>query len=299
MGRGMELRRFASAAAFLEVAQAWLERREVENSLMLGLAVRFAAAAAAPVAAPYYAALVRGTDPCFAVLMTPPHRLILAGAHDDAASAAQHVAADLRCAGLLAPGVIGRKDTAVAFAAAWAKHEGGTAHTLREERIYDIKRVASVPQPQGELRTASPDDAPLVAGWLRAFHHEATPDNPPGDADRMARRGIHERRFVLWQTDKPVAMAASARPTRTSIGINAVYTPIEHRRRGYATALVAGLCRRLLVGDRRTCCLYADLANPTSNHIYRTIGFRPVCDAMEIAFAGADAPQQETGHEPA
>ena len=113
----MELRRFASAAAFLDVAQAWLESREVENSLMLGLAVRFAAAAAAPVAAPYYATLVRGTDPCFAVLMTPPHRLILAGAHADAASAAQHVAADLRRAGLVAPGVIGRKDTAVAFAA--------------------------------------------------------------------------------------------------------------------------------------------------------------------------------------
>jgi uncharacterized protein len=36
--------------------------------------------------------------------------------------------------------------------------------------------------------------------------------------------------------------------------------------------------------DNRYCCLYTDLANPTSNAIYYRIGYRPVCDAAEYFF---------------
>ena len=34
----------------------------------------------------------------------------------------------------------------------------------------------------------------------------------------------------------------------------------------------------------RFCCLYTDLANPTSNKIYVDIGYQPVCDSVEYAF---------------
>jgi hypothetical protein len=36
---------------------------------------------------------------------------------------------------------------------------------------------------------------------------------------------------------------------------------------------------------KRFCFLYTDLANPTSNAIYMRLGYRPVCDSREIAFA--------------
>jgi predicted GNAT family acetyltransferase len=63
-----------------------------------------------------------------------------------------------------------------------------------------------------------------------------------------------------------------------------VYTPPELRRRGYASALVAALSRRLLDEGRRFCFLYTDLANPTSNHIYREIGYEEVCPATSYRF---------------
>jgi hypothetical protein len=43
----------------------------------------------------------------------------------------------------------------------------------------------------------------------------------------------------------------------------------------------------LLTGTTTTCVLFTDLANPTSNAIYRRIGYQPVCDAVEIAFEPA------------
>ncbi|HEY96946.1 MAG TPA: GNAT family N-acetyltransferase, partial [Dehalococcoidia bacterium] len=64
-----------------------------------------------------------------------------------------------------------------------------------------------------------------------------------------------------------------------------VYTPPEHRRKGYATACVAGVCREILKSGYDFCTLYTDLSNPTSNSIYMKIGFRPVCDNVEYAFA--------------
>ena len=49
----------------------------------------------------------------------------------------------------------------------------------------------------------------------------------------------------------------------------AAATPARWSRRSSQAALDAG---------RRFCFLFTDLANPTSNHIYETIGYRPVRD---------------------
>jgi predicted GNAT family acetyltransferase len=64
-----------------------------------------------------------------------------------------------------------------------------------------------------------------------------------------------------------------------------VYTPPEHRGHGYGSAVTAAASQIALDRGKRFCFLYTDLANPTSNAIYTRIGYRPVCDSREIAFA--------------
>jgi predicted GNAT family acetyltransferase len=66
--------------------------------------------------------------------------------------------------------------------------------------------------------------------------------------------------------------------------IGPVYTPPEHRRRGYGSVLTADLSRRLLAEGRAYCFLYTDLANPTSNRIYQAIGYERVCDSAMYEF---------------
>ena len=78
---------------------------------------------------------------------------------------------------------------------------------------------------------------------------------------------------------------ASARPTKRAIAVNGVYTPLEWRRRGYATACVAALSELLLRGFE-FCVLYTDLSNPTSNSIYTRIGYRPVRDFLMFDLCG-------------
>jgi predicted GNAT family acetyltransferase len=63
-----------------------------------------------------------------------------------------------------------------------------------------------------------------------------------------------------------------------------VYTPPEHRSRGYASSLVATLSAERLASGRRYCYLYTDLANPVSNRTYERIGYRRTCESAEIDF---------------
>jgi len=50
---------------------------------------------------------------------------------------------------------------------------------------------------------------------------------------------------------------------------------------------VASLSRHLLDSGFSFCPLFADLANPTSNHLYKKIGYRPICDFVEWRLAAA------------
>ena len=63
-----------------------------------------------------------------------------------------------------------------------------------------------------------------------------------------------------------------------------VYTPPELRRRGYASAAVSALTKKLLDSGRKFVFLFTDLSNPTSNKIYQQMGYQAVCDINETDF---------------
>src|SRR6185369_491689 len=97
--------------------------------------------------------------------------------------------------------------------------------------------------------------------------------------------GTRDAGVALWEDDgRPVSLSGWGGPTPNGIRIGPVYTPPEHRGRGYATALVAGLSQALLDRGRRFCFLYTDLANPTSNAIYERIGYVKVAESAMVAF---------------
>jgi predicted GNAT family acetyltransferase len=115
----------------------------------------------------------------------------------------------------------------------------------------------------------------VVIEWVAAFMEHA---GEQGDAAALARDRIGRGLLYLWEADGPVSMAAWTGKTPNGVRVNLVYTPPALRGKGYATACVTGLST-LLLQHNRFCCLYTDLANPTSNAIYHRIGYRPVCDA--------------------
>ncbi|WP_431087579.1 GNAT family N-acetyltransferase [Paenibacillus sp. 8b26] len=79
--------------------------------------------------------------------------------------------------------------------------------------------------------------------------------------------------LYLWIVkNTPVSMANIAHRSPRHAQINAVYTPTNYRKKGFASAIVANLCS-ILESEHLVPILYADLKNPTSNQVYKNIGF--------------------------
>jgi predicted GNAT family acetyltransferase len=138
----------------------------------------------------------------------------------------------------------------------------------------------------GELVPATQEHFDAVTEWHAAFGRAV--GEPTDDAAAGARRLIGGGTAYLWRDGGGVrSIAAVAGPTPNGIRVNHVYTPPEFRGRGYASNLVAAVTRRMLGSGRKFCTLFTDLANPTSNKIYRAIGYRPVCDCALWVWEGA------------
>ncbi len=135
------------------------------------------------------------------------------------------------------------------------------------------------------MRLATDSDRSLLINWIKAFTEEAIGENEsePNYQDVCDRR-LTQNSLYIWQNDVPVSMAGISGATPKGIKINAVYTPPEYRRKGYASSCVAALSKTLLDRGYKYCFLFTDLANPTSNSIYQKIGYKPVCDVSNYWF---------------
>jgi len=222
-----------------------------------------------------------------AALRTPPHNLIVAKPADDAAidALAEAIDDDL-------PGVVGAVPEVDRFAAAWATRHGRAATVVFDQRIYALRAVVAPPRTEGVLRLATVTDRDLVLDWFRAFSLEVLHPGDDDDDDERLARSVDARLrssdagIGLWELDgRTVSLAGFGGPTPNGIRIGPVYTPVELRGRGYGTAVTAAVSQMMLRRGHRFCFLYTDLANPTSNAIYMRIGYEPVCDSREIAFA--------------
>jgi predicted GNAT family acetyltransferase len=156
-----------------------------------------------------------------------------------------------------------------------------------EQMIYRLDRVNDVAFSPGELIQARPEHVDLVADWVSAFSKVTFERLDRGEAEGRARASIEAARLYLWHDRMPVSMAWKARPTRNGIVVTGVYTPPARRNLGYATSCVAALSQLLLDQGYAFCSLYADLSNPTSNSIYRRIGYRPIRASIVYAFGSS------------
>jgi predicted GNAT family acetyltransferase len=95
---------------------------------------------------------------------------------------------------------------------------------------------------------------------------------------------IERERLWVWEDEgRVVSLVGHQLPAFGAVRVGPVYTPPEYRGHGYASALTADVSRRLReAGD--DVCLFTDLAKPTSNKIYATIGYRPVTDLISYTF---------------
>lgn len=188
-------------------------------------------------------------------------------------------ACERRLAGVGAAGRL-----AAAFADAWCARRDEIAELDMALRLYSL--VALRPPrcaPPGHADVATIADRALVRDWIEVFALET--------GARMAGSRTLDQRLAagsltIWRDGRgtPVALAGWSREVAGTRRIGPVYTVAQHRRHGYGAAVTAIACRRALDGGTRQLLLYADAANPTSNTLYRRLGFQLVEDRIALRF---------------
>ncbi len=291
---GLRYRPLADVEGFLDVAGGFLAAREAEHNLLWGITAQIRTVPELFGSDPPRFGVVHNEreELVAATLRTPPMNQVLSEVDDE--GAIEVLVEELAQDPL--PGVLGPAGAARAFADRWTARTGTRAVLDMAERIFRLQRV--VPPPRhapGGWRMAEPRDRQLVADWIIAFGEEATPGQPRPDEDPLATAdrwiaGTY-RSVYLWEDEgRVVSLVGAGGQTPTGVRIGPVYTPPDQRGLGYATALTAAASADQLARGRRFCFLFTDLANPTSNRIYRQIGYEPVRDVDVYRFEpGADA----------
>jgi len=181
------------------------------------------------------------------------------------------------------PGVNAVPAAARAIAAAWAERTGGVTRCRMSEAMHSLTAVTDPPRPaRGRLRAAVPDELPLLMRWLGDFEHEAGVSG--GMSEELVAARVERGEYLLWEDGEPVSLVGTNRPVAGVVRIGPVYTPPEHRGRGYASSAVAEASRRALAAGAHSCMLFTDLSNPTSNKIYADVGYRRFGDWEEHEF---------------
>ncbi|MNJ58324.1 FR47-like protein [compost metagenome] len=183
------------------------------------------------------------------------------------------------------PGVSGEPETAEYFAKMYS--EAKLIHyepymVLESYYCPEVKKPIGV---TGGMHRAEQQDVDIVAEFLAGFTEWAYGAAMTKESEIPAAEGmIGTGNLYLWCVDdQPVSMANIAHRSPRHARINTVYTPIEHRKKGYASAIVAEMCA-LLLSENLVPMLNADLKSPDSNKVYRKVGFIEAGKIAEFKF---------------
>jgi ribosomal protein S18 acetylase RimI-like enzyme len=174
------------------------------------------------------------------------------------------------------PGAFGPAGTASRFAEAWARRRKIPAVLTSEERLYEVRDLRLPAGVAGALRRAAEADRELLLSWLPGFRPGTCWARSDPAAVFVARR-LAAGDVWIWDDNGPASMAARTEAVAGVSRIQAVNTPPELRRRGYASAAVAALSAGVLAGGLR-CVLNANVNNAAANSVYQRLGYRAVSD---------------------
>ncbi len=280
----MECIRFDDADDFWRRFGAFLGAGEIENNVILGI-VR--ALRDKPEDGAVMLGVVDGSVPKLVAVMTPPHRLVVSNGETAALGC---LAECLRRGGVRPPGVVGPVEMSEAFAATWRECSGDTVTPATEMTLYIADNVTMPDPVAGEFRRADDGDTDRVAEWTSDFSDELNmPPTAQAQRRKAARDGVARGELFFWEVDgAPASMAGFRETAAAGARVNLVYTPSAERQKGYASACVAHLTRHLLSSGISRCVIFADVANPTSNGIYRRMGYKEAGTYREYDFAAAD-----------
>lgn len=145
-------------------------------------------------------------------------------------------------------------------------------------------REAARPAP-GRLHLAQMEELELATAWSCAMQREVGPDVLSEEENRSAMRDMIENRRLFFMKAQEDCVAMCSVRLQDGLGYIAnVYTPPQHRRKGYADAMMREATHAVLA-QKHTPALYADADYAPSNACYTGLGYEPAGTIVTLVLA--------------
>lgn len=178
------------------------------------------------------------------------------------------------------PGIVGSKESCLLYHKIYKNLTGKDMKITMNQRIYSCDQTHPVSLSIGKTRLALEEDLSILCEWAYGFSKEIGEDTDMEQARKSITKLIENKGlYVLEINNEIVSMTGRIRSLEYTESIGYVYTPRKHRGKGYASKLVQEVTQ-MVIDEGKTAVLYTDLSNPTSNHIYMDIGYKPYIDSM-------------------
>jgi uncharacterized protein len=265
---------------FLDETESLLEKKELENNLILGICNQFTNKTAEQ-------------ENCVFINSVRDHQIkassiktadkaIVSGISREVAHLKE--LADYYLENKIAlKGVFGENFFAKKFSDFYDK-EYVTEMTLILHQLISVNNLAPAP---GRFKMAGKRDIAQITDWTLQFEKDAKATlvhNREQILQTVQERTALGNIFKWTDQGKILSIAAINRKTKNSGIVGLVFTPEEYRGKGYATSLVQKLSEYILQKGFKYCGLFTDKANPASNHIYQKIGYKPVTEFTDTRF---------------
>lgn len=278
----MEWIEWTDPNAFEARVLSTLQQQEAENSLMIGVLGHVKAG----IYETYHQVTIENEGELLAILqVTPPHPLNLV-LFSERTDVFPFLIEEAITRDMPFTEVVSKKAVIERFRDEWTAATGRAADIFMAQGLYRLDTVSPLEMTDGQMRRAGEADRLQLEAWYAAFERESglRSSSPEKIANAIGLMLDNEDAF-LWEVDgTSVSCARRSRPAGNGITVSFVYTEPAHRGNGYARSLVADLSRYLLE-TKAYCTLYTDLSNPTSNKIYREIGYRQIMESAWVRLA--------------
>ena len=269
---------YVSTEKFINLVEPFLLYKEAEHNIILSLLLKIKKGAI-PAETCLMSTVVKNEQVLLAFLQIPSNNLIIGTTDFTNEAAIQFAVTKMYELGMWFPSVIASKPTIGIFVSKWQSIYNRMPRLAMDQGIYELKKTKQLMLSSGLMRLAKGSEVYLIGHWMDEFSR-VTPKNPTLEQClERAMSTINEEKIYVWEVcGEPVSMVMKNRETRNGVVVSWVYTPKEKRGNGYATSLVHQFSEMLL-REYKFCFLYTDLNFPTSNKIYKKIGYKLVCES--------------------
>lgn len=257
------------AADFISQCEAWLVRHERDNNDILSVAYAIESRHPSFHGENVLARLDTGDGICGCFIITASGRIHLP---DMPGEILQVVCADLIAREIPLRQISATGPTAVEMAKLWSSATGDSWKIDEEWQAFRVDEVVMPDRPaHGVLRLADDSERELVEAWGNDYGEEQP---APIDVATFLLGKMDVGELYLWDDNGPRVLVAVSAKTKHCARVSAVYTPLDNRRRGYASIAVATASCELLLAGAQVCSLSVAINDTDVMRIYEKIGYR-------------------------